>query len=93
MLSVILSSANSVLNRLEFLEITCNLLKAPEKSHIQGAIGFGSYSLKSWHKIFKAITKHSNHNRVIIFDSNLKTALLNMDVSPFLFTLYFYLPC
>ena len=71
MLSVILSSASSALNQNEFLEITCNLLKEPEKSHVQDAIGFGSQYLKSWYKTFETITKHSKRNRVINFDSQL----------------------
>ena len=29
------------MNQSEFLEITCNLLKAREKSRVQGAIGLG----------------------------------------------------
>ena len=29
------------MNQSEFQEITCNLLKAREKSRLQGAIGFG----------------------------------------------------
>ena len=31
--------------------------------------------LKNWRKSFKAITKRSNRNHVITFDSHLKTAL------------------
>ena len=36
--------------------ITCNLLKEWEKSHVQGAVGFGfaSHWLKSWQNIFLA---------------------------------------
>jgi len=54
-----------------------NLLKAREKSWEQGAIGLGFASpwLKNWHEIFKEITKRGNRNRVISFDSRLKTAL------------------
>ena len=43
------------MNQSEFLAITCNLmLKAWEKLHIQGAIGFGFASnwLKNWHEFF-----------------------------------------
>ena len=57
--------------------MTPNLLKAQEESRVQGAIGFGfaSHRLKNWCEILKAITKRSNGNRVITFDSHLKTAL------------------
>ena len=70
------------MNQSEFLAITCNLLKACEKSHIQGAIGFGFASdwLKNWREIFKAITKPRNGNQVIIivtFNRNLKAILLS----------------
>ena len=33
------------------LAFPCNLLKAREKSRAQGAIGFASHWLKSWHQI------------------------------------------
>ena len=47
----------------EFLAITCNLLKAQEKSRVQGAIGLGfaSHWLNKWRKTFKPVTKHSNN--------------------------------
>ena len=62
----------------QFLAITCNSLEAREKSYAQGGIGFGSASnwLKNWRESFKPITKRSNHNHVITFDSHLKTALI-----------------
>ena len=62
----------------EFPAVTGNLLKAREKSRVQGAIAFGfaSHWLKNWREIFKPITKSSNRNRVITFDSHLKTALM-----------------
>ena len=61
------------------LAITCNSLKAREKSRVQGVIGFGfaSHWLKNWHESFEPITKCSNCNHVITFDSHLKTALLH----------------
>ena len=59
----------------EFLAITCNLLKAQEKSRVQGAIGFSSNRLKNWCEIFNPIIKYSNHNRLITFNSRLKTDL------------------
>ena len=61
------------MNQSELLAITCNLLKSREKSRVQSAIGFTSHWLKNWCKIFKPITKR--RNRVITFDSHLKTAL------------------
>ena len=66
---------NSAMN--QFLEITCNSLEAREKSRVQGAIGFGfaSHWLKNWRESFKPITKRSNRNLVVTFDSHLKTAL------------------
>ena len=50
--------------------------KAREKSRVHGAIGFGfaSHWLKNWRESFKPITKRSNCNHVITFDSHLKTA-------------------
>ena len=66
------------MNQSEFLAITCNSLEAREKSRVHGAIGFGfaSYWLKNWRESSKPITKRSNRNHVITFDSHLKTALL-----------------
>ena len=53
------------------------MLKAREKSRVHGAIGFGfdSHWLKNWRESFKPITKRSNRNHVITFDTHLKTAL------------------
>ena len=47
------------------------------RSRVQGAIGFGfaSHWLKNWLEICKPITKRSNRNLVITFDSHMKTAL------------------
>ena len=66
------------MNQSEFLATTCNLLEAREKSRVDGAIGFGfaSHWLKYWRESFKPITKRSNRNHVITFDSHLKTALI-----------------
>ena len=68
------------MNQSEFLAITCNSLEAQEKSHVHGAAGFGfaSHWLKNWHESFKPITKGSNRNHVITFDSHLKTALYRL---------------
>ena len=59
------------------IKIGTNSLEAREKSRVQGAIGFGfaSHWLKNWRESFKRITKRSNGNLVITFDSHLKTAL------------------
>ena len=63
------------MNQLQFLAIICNLLEAREKSRIHGAIGFGfgfgfaSHWYKIWRESFKPITKRSNRNHVITFDS------------------------
>ena len=65
------------MNQSQFPVITCNSLEAGEKSRVHGAIGFGfaSHWLKNWRDSFKPITKRSNRNDVITFDSHLKTAL------------------
>ena len=60
----------------QFLAITWNSLEAREKSRVHGAIGFDSHWLKNWRESFKPITKRSNRNHVITFNSHLKTALL-----------------
>ena len=71
------TGTNSALNQSKFLAITCNSREAREKSRVRGAIGFGfaSHWLKNWCESFKPITKRSNRNHVITFDSHLKTAL------------------
>ena len=71
----ITTGANSAMNQSEFLAIICNLLKARENLCVQGAIGFASNWLKYWRETFKPITKRSNRNHVITFDSHSKTAL------------------
>ena len=65
------------MNQSQFLAITCNSLEAREKSRVHGVIGFGfdSHWLKNWRESFKPITKLSNRNHGITFDSHLKTAL------------------
>ena len=77
LLRPITTGAVSAMNQSQFLAITCNSLKEREKSHVHGAIGFGfaSHWLKNWRESFKPITKHSNRNQVITFNSHLKTAL------------------
>ena len=73
-------------NQSQFQAITCNSLEAREKSRVHAAIGFGfaSHWLKNWRDSFKPITKCSNRNHVITFDSHLKTALSK--TSTFYFT-------
>ena len=73
----ITTGAGSAMNQSEFLAITCNSLKAREKSRVNGANGsdFASHWLENWRESFKPITKGSNRNDVITFDSHLKIAL------------------
>ena len=77
LLRPITTGADSAMNQSQFLAVTCNSLKAWEKSRVHGAIGFAfaSHRLKTWRESFKPITKRSNRNHVITFDSHLKTAL------------------
>ena len=74
LLRPITTGADSTMNQ---SQITCNSLKGREKSRVHGAIGFGfaSHWLKNWRESFKPITKRSNRNHVITFDSHLKIAL------------------
>ena len=73
------------MNQSQFLAITCKLqviakncvrvtnsLEARDKSRVHGAVGFGfaSHWLKNWRESFKPITKRSNRNHVITFDSH-----------------------
>ena len=76
LLRPITTEADSAMNQSQFLAITCNSIKARERSRVQAAIalGFAFHWLKNWHKPFKPITTRSNRNHVITFDSNLKTA-------------------
>ena len=77
LLQPITTGASSTMNQSQFLAITCNSLKAREKSRVHVAIGFGftSHWLKNWREPSKPITKCSNPNHVITFDSHVKTAL------------------
>ena len=78
LLRPITTGTNSAMNQSQFQAISCSLLKAQEKSRVQGWIGFGfaSHWLKNWRESFKPITKRSNSNHVITFYSHLKTALI-----------------
>ena len=73
----VITGTDSAMNQSQFLAITWNSLEAREKSRVHGAIGFGfaSHWLKYWRDSFKPITKRSNRNHVITFDSQLKTDL------------------
>ena len=79
LLRPITTGTDSAMSQSQFLAITCNSLKAREKSCVHGAIGFGfgfaSHWLKNWRESFKRINKRSNRNYVITFDIHLKTAL------------------
>ena len=77
LLRPITTGAGRAMNQSQFLTITCNSLLAREKSRVHGAIGFGFafHGLKNWRESFKPITKRSNRNHVITFDSHLKPAL------------------
>ena len=85
LLRPITTGANSAMNQSEFRAITCSSLKAREKSRVQGAIGFASNWLKKWHETFKPITKCSNRNHVISFDSHLKIALYRLAVTGYVY--------
>ena len=63
--------------------MTCNLLKAREKSRVRGPTGFGfaCHLLKNWLKIYEPLTKRGNCNRVITFNRHLKTALLRFNIA------------
>ena len=80
LLRPITTGTNSAMNQSQFLAITCNSLEAREKitSRIHGAIdfGFASHWLNNWRESFKPITKRSNRNYVITFDSHLKIAIM-----------------
>ena len=83
LLRPITTGTNSAMNQSQFLAITCNSLEAREKSRVQGKIGFGfaSHWLKNWRESFNPITKRSNCNHVITFDSVLKTALTLLELN------------
>ena len=77
LLRPITTRAGSAMNQSRFLAITCNSLEARKKSRIHGAIGFcfDSHWSKNWCESLKPITKRSNRNHVITFDSHFKTTL------------------
>ena len=72
----ITTGTNSATNQPEFLVITRELLKAREKSRAQGAITVVLVLfLIGWKLVPNYYTRRSNRDRVVAFDSNLKTAL------------------
>ena len=73
----ITTGTNSAMNQSQLLAITCNSPEAREKSRVHSAIGvgFASHWLKNWRDSFEPISKLSNLNHAITFDSHLKTAL------------------
>ena len=73
LLRPITTGAGSAMNQSQF--------EAREKSRVHGVIGFGfaSHWLKNWRESFRPITKLSNRNHLITFDSHLKTALKEND--------------
>ena len=77
LLRPITTGTNSAMNKSQLLEITCKSYEAREKSRVHGAtsFGFAFHWLKNWRESFKPITKRSNRNHVITFESHLKTAL------------------
>ena len=81
LLPPVTTGAGSAMNQSQFLAITCNSLQARERSRVHGAIGFGlaSHWLKNWRESFKPITKRSNRNHGVTFDSHLKTALASKE--------------
>ena len=67
----ITTGADSAMNQSQLLAITCNSLKAREKSRVHGAIGFSfaSHWLNNWRESFEPITKRSNRNQVILLST------------------------
>ena len=68
------------MNQSEFVAIIVSLPEARERQRGRGAIGFGFHSLKDWRE--QPIAKRSNCNRVITFNSHLKTASWCRDQNP-----------
>ena len=81
LLRPITTGADSAMNQSQFLAITFNSLKARENSRVHGANGFDFASRwwKYWCESLKPITKRSNRNYVITFDSHLKIALIKIN--------------
>ena len=65
LLRPITAGAGSAMSQSQLVAITCNSL----------GFNFNSHWLKNWRESFKPITKCTNRNHVITFDSHLKTAL------------------
>ena len=77
LLRPITTGTNSAMNQSQFLAFTRNWLEAREESCVHGSIGFWfcfSFVENLARVSYKPITKCSNRNHVITFDSHLKTA-------------------
>ena len=61
----ITTGTNSAMNQSQFLAITCNSLKAREKSRVRGAIGFGfaSHWLKNWCDSFNHYKRNNRKDK------------------------------
>ena len=81
LLRLITTGEHSAMSQSQFLANTCNSLDARENSRVHGANGFdfAYHRLKSWGESLKPITKRSNRNHVITFDSHLKIALIKIN--------------
>ena len=77
-LVITLTNHNRNKQRREPIRIPSNHLEVQEESRVHGAVGFGfaSHWWKNWCNSFKPITKRSNRNHIVTFESHLKTALL-----------------
>ena len=75
---ITLTNHNRNKQRREPIRIPSNHLEVREESRVHGAVGFGfaSHWLKNWCNSFKPITKRSNCDHIVTFESHLKTALL-----------------
>ena len=83
LLRTIMTGANSSMNQSEFLQLHVTWPRRGKKSGVQGEISFGfaSHWLRNWRAIFNPITKRSNRNHVINYDSYLKTAINDLDLT------------
>mgnify|MGYP007094284305 FL=1 len=62
------------MNQSEFLAITCNLVKAREKSRVQGTISLPLIGLKTGARL-ELISGSSNRSRIVTFEGHFKTTL------------------
>ena len=75
LLRPITTGVNKAMNQSGFQAVRCSLLKARENLFVQ-SFDFASHWLKNWCEFLKPISKRSNHNCIISFDGQLKTALI-----------------